>query len=357
MNDNCWNVIGLMSGTSLDGVDIVYVEICRKNDVFDFQLLKTATIDYPKSIEQQLRDAFNASALEIKDFDIFYGKYLGEVVNNFIQKNEISKVDFVASHGHTIFHKPAEGYTLQIGDGQTLSNTTGLQVICDFRTQDVALGGQGAPLVPIGDELLFAEYNFCLNLGGFANISFQKNNQRIAFDICPANIVLNYYAQKLGYNYDDAGKMASSGTVNKKLFQELNSISFYKQAFPKSLGFEFVEETIFPIIEKYQLLEKDILRTFVEHIVYQISICVDNNVASKILVTGGGAFNTFLINELKKVTKCNVITPSKEIIDFKEALIFALLGVLRIENQVNCLSSVTGATKDHSSGKIFTMHT
>lgn len=357
MNSNCYNIIGLMSGTSLDGVDVVYVEIGHNNGVFDFKLLNTATIAYPKNIEKQLRGAFTASKTEIEDLNIFYGAYLGEVVNNFIQKNRIINVDFVASHGHTIFHKPAEAYTLQIGDGQTLSNTTGLKVICDFRTQDVALGGQGAPLVPIGDKLLFADYDFCLNLGGFANISFQKNNDRIAFDICPANIVLNYYAQKLGFDFDSAGKIAYSGNVNEKLLEELNSISFYKQSFPKSLGFEFVETTIFPIIEKYQLPEKDVLRTFVAHIVQQISNCVDNHAASKILITGGGTFNTFLINELKKTTNCVIVIPSKEIIDYKEALIFALLGVLRVENQVNCLSSVTGATKDHSSGKMFTKRT
>lgn len=353
MNLNSWNVIGLMSGTSLDGIDIVYVQMFKKNNIFNFKLLNTGTIPYPKKIEQQLRNAFSANESEIKALNIFYGNYLGKVVNDFIDFHKIENVDFVASHGHTIFHKPNEGYTLQIGDGQALSNTTGLKVICDFRTQDVALGGQGAPLVPIGDQLLFSEFDFCLNLGGFANISFQKNNKRIAFDICPVNIVLNHFANKLGFDFDDAGKIASTGNLDVELLQELNSISFYQQPFPKSLGFEFVKATIFPIIAKYSLPIKDILRTFVAHIVQQISICLDNKSTSKLLVTGGGAFNIFLMNELKKHTKTSIIIPEKEIINYKEALIFALLGVLRSENQINCLSSVTGAREDHSSGKIF----
>ncbi len=302
----------------------------------------------------EVEKCFNTSKIEIDDLNIIYGKYLGEVVNEFIKKHQIIEIDFVASHGHTIFHKPNEGYTFQIGDGQAISNTTGLKVICDFRTQDVDLGGQGAPLVPIGDQLLFSNYDYCLNLGGFANISFQKNNERIAFDICPVNIVLNHYANLLGFDYDAGGKIASNGNVDEKLLNELNAISFYKAPLPKSLGFEFVKTTIFPIIDSFcNLKTETILRTFVAHIVTQISICLNNNPCSKILITGGGAFNTFLIKELKKQTKTSIIIPESDIINYKEALIFALLGVLRSENEVNCLKSVTGALKDHSSGKIF----
>jgi anhydro-N-acetylmuramic acid kinase len=348
-----WNVVGLMSGTSLDGVDVVFVRIFKKEGKYDFELQASETIAYSKVWEHYLRNAFSASKEQIEKLDVSYGNYLGEVVNTFVEKYQISAIDFIASHGHTIFHKPNEGYTLQIGDGKTLSNKTGLKVICDFRTQDVDLGGQGAPLVPIGDQLLFSDFEYCLNLGGFANISFEKDKKRIAFDICPVNIVMNHYVKQLGFDYDNNGEIARSGKINYNLLEELNNLPFYSAPIPKSLGFEFVTTTIFPIIQKYHLSTADILRTFIAHSVIQISNCLDNSNSSKVLITGGGAFNSFLISELKKATSCTIIIPSEEIIDNKEALIFALLGVLRSENKVNCLSSVTGAIKDHSSGKIF----
>jgi anhydro-N-acetylmuramic acid kinase len=353
MSKNEWNVIGLMSGTSLDGLDIVYTRILNNQNTYSFEILKAETVAYSKHWEQKLRNAFSASKKEIEELTIAYGFYLGEVVNNFIKKNTINNIDFIASHGHTIFHKPEQNYTLQIGDGNTIKQITGLKVICDFRTQDVELGGQGAPLVPIGDKLLFTQYHYCLNLGGFANISFEKDAKRVAYDICPVNIVMNHYCKKLGLNYDEDGKIASSGIINSELLEELNSIQFYTFPPPKSLGFEFVKQTIFPIIEKYNLKVEDVLRTCIAHITYQISNNLNNSANSKVLITGGGAFNSFLINELKKQTKAKIVIPNKKIVNYKEALIFALLGVLRLENKVNCLSSVTGASKDHSSGKIF----
>jgi anhydro-N-acetylmuramic acid kinase len=354
MANKFWNVIGLMSGTSLDGLDIVYVEFSKNEGKFNFKLKAAETIPYSKAWKQNLRNAFDASEEELCKLDISYGNYLGAFVNSFIKKNEISEVDFIASHGHTIFHKPNEGYTLQIGNGKTICDVTGLKVICDFRSQDVKLGGQGAPLVPIGDELLFSIYEYCLNLGGFANISFKNDGKRMAFDICPVNIVLNYYAKKIGFEFDENGILAASGTINESLLNELNELSFYKLPLPKSLGFEFVKETIFPLIQKHKLSGKDILRTFVAHVVFQISNCLNHKIGAKVLVTGGGAFNTFLMNELKKQAKNEIFIPKNDLVNFKEALIFGLLGVLKSENQINCLSSVTGAKKDHSSGKIFT---
>ncbi|NEW80658.1 MAG: anhydro-N-acetylmuramic acid kinase, partial [Gelidibacter sp.] len=261
--------------------------------------------------------------------------------------------DFIASHGHTIFHNPEKHYTLQIGNGPQITSITGIKTICNFRVQDVALGGQGAPLVPVGDELLFSEYDYCLNLGGFSNISFRKNHQRIAFDICPVNIVLNHYVAALNLEYDDRGTMASEGNIENNLLRELNSLAFYNDAKPKSLGYEFVVATIFPIIDKYNLSLKNILSTFVEHIAIQISKKIDSDSGKTMLVTGGGAFNTFLIERLQSHTKTQLIIPQETIINYKEALVFALLGFLKDENKINCLKSVTGASKDHSSGIIF----
>ena len=341
--------IGLMSGTSLDGVDLVYV-LFEKKENYSFKIIHAKTYSYSDDWKQKLQHAFNQSEEKINQLDIEYGVYLGGLINVFIADFQIDNIEFVASHGHTIFHKPEDGITLQIGNGEVISKITNQKVICDFRTQDVKLGGQGAPLVPIGDQLLFSEYEYCLNLGGFANISFDTDDKRIAFDICPVNIVMNHYVQKIGLEYDDKGLLASEGKINHQLLKELNNLPFYIDDKPKSLGYEFVVDEIFPLIDKYNLSETTILRTFIEHVVIQISNKIKSN--GKLLITGGGTFNVFLIAELRKRISNQIILPKEEIIDFKEALIFAFLGLLRVDNQVNCLKSVTGAKKDHSSGQI-----
>lgn len=351
MKESIKHVIGLMSGTSLDGVDLVYVKFRTDNQSYTFKIIECDTFKYSEEWENRLKNAFSKTVHELKGLDITYGKYLGNLINTFIEKYALENVDFVASHGHTVFHKPDEGVTLQIGCGETISKTTGLKVIYDFRAQDVALGGQGAPLVPIGDRLLFASYDYCLNLGGFANISFENKEERIAFDICPVNIVMNHFAKKLGSNYDDRGVFASEGMVNEQLLNELNELPFYNSIAPKSLGYEYIVYVILPLIEKYELTDRDVLRTFISHIVFQISDKINSE--GQILITGGGAFNDFLILELKKKLSNTIVIPEHKMIDFKEALIFAFLGVLRNENKVNCLKSVTGASKNHSSGKIY----
>ena len=339
-----------MSGTSLDGVDLVYVKFNKKKG-YAFKILFSETIAYSKHWKSTLQNAIYLSADDLVALDIVYGEFLGDVIQKFTEKFSIKNIDFIASHGHTVLHEPHKGITLQIGSGQKIATITKQKVVCDFRTQDVQLGGQGAPLVPIGDALLFADYDYCLNLGGFANISFTKNNQRIAFDICPVNIVLNMYAKKLGLDFDDAGTIAASGSTIIGLKKELQEIAFYAQSPPKSLGLEWVKTEIFPRIELQKSNPKDVLRTFTEHVAWAISEIIPTN--AKVLVTGGGAYNTYLISLLKAKKNANFILPEKRIIEFKEALIFAFLGLLRLDNQVNCLSSVTGAKKDHSSGEIF----
>lgn len=340
-----------MSGTSLDGLDIVYAQFDSSN-YSTFNILYSETISYSDTWKEKLQNAITFSKNALSDLDIEYGKYLGKEVASFIFKNQIDTVDFIASHGHTILHEPDKGITLQIGNGQVISDETSCKVICDFRTQDVQFGGQGAPLVPIGDELLFSEYDSCLNLGGFANVSFKKDNIRVAYDICPVNIVLNYYVNKLGFEFDDKGKMASEGSINVALLSALNSLDYYGKTPPKSLGFEWVIQHIFPLIDENETNISTILRTFIEH----VSIQIGNNLSlqKNVLITGGGVFNEFLIERIKSKTTSEICIPNSQIINYKEALIFAFLGLLRADNQVNCLKSVTGANKNHSSGKIFT---
>ena len=342
-------VIGLMSGTSLDGIDLVYVKF-DKNNYQNFKIIEAKTISYSNNWKNMLQKAIAYSNEELLKLDVEYGRFLGETINNFIDDFKIVNIDFIASHGHTILHQPKKGITLQIGNGKEITKITNVKVVCDFRTQDVKLGGQGAPLVPVGDELLFSNYEYCLNLGGFSNISFKRGSKRIAFDICPVNIVLNFYVNKLGFQFDDKGEIATKGILNQKLLERLDGLEFYKKEPPKSLGLEWVQENVFPLIDEFESDVPSILRTFVEHISNQISKIIDSD---SVLITGGGAFNSFLINRIEAAAKIKITLPNNELIDFKEALIFAFLGVLKIDNQVNCLSSVTGASKNHSSGVIF----
>ena len=341
--------IGLMSGTSLDGVDLVYVKFLEE-EVVSFDILFSETVSYSKEWKGALQNAIHFSSDELLDLDCNYGKYLGALVSRFIDENKIEKIDFIASHGHTILHQPEKGITLQIGAGKEIAKITNQKVVCDFRTQDVVLGGQGAPLVPIGDELLFSEYDYCLNLGGFANVSFKKDEKRIAYDICAVNIVLNKYAEALGFEYDNKGKIASKGTFLMQLEANLRMLDFYKTKPPKSLGLEWVQQEVFPRLEASKRKPEDLLRTYTDHIAWAIAKVFPKG--AKVLVTGGGAFNDYLISKIKRQKSLNIIIPSNALINYKEALIFAFLGMLKINNQVNCLKSVTGASKDHSSGVI-----
>ncbi len=344
-----------MSGTSLDGMDIIYVNFMLKNS-WSFTIRYAETLPYDTSWKSRLKELTDKTRTEIEAIDIEYSKYLGDKINAFIEKHEITNIDFISSHGHTALHQPEKNLTLQIGNLQDIANITNTKVICDFRVQDVKFGGQGAPLVPVGDRLLFYDYEFCLNLGGFANVSFESNTDRVAFDVCPVNIVLNHYVSKLNLEYDDKGKIAESGIINFNLLERLNQLQFYKQSPPKSLGLEWVQYHIFPIIDNYAIGIKDILRTFVEHCAMQISkiLNVEN---SSVLITGGGAYNTFLIRRIKELSVANIIIPSSEIVEFKEALIFGFLGVLKERDEINCLKSVTGAKTDHSTGKILLPNT
>jgi len=347
-----YNVIGVMSGTSLDGIDLVYAKF-GLTETWQFEIIHAETVSYTENWFGVLKNLVSVSHYELEKIDDNYTAYLAKTIKAFIAKYNILDIDAVCSHGHTALHQPDREITYQLGNKKYLAELLQETVVCDFRTQDVKLGGQGAPLVPIGDKLLFSEYEFCLNLGGFANISTDADHRRIAYDICPVNIVLNYYAGKLNMKFDDQGIIASKGQINSDLLNQLNAIGFYSELHPKSLGLEWVSTHILPLIDSFNLDIEDVLRTYVEHIAIQITKVLDNKKESRVLVTGGGVFNTYLMEKIKDRTECVMVQPSKEIIDFKEALIFALLGVLRLRQDVNCLSSVTGASEDHSSGDIF----
>ena len=346
--NNVYHIIGAMSGTSLDGVDLVKCVI-YKDKKWKYQIESYETIKYPKYWFDKLKKLHLNEEKDIKEVDKEFGTFLGERINDHINRNNI-KCDYISSHGHTIFHQPDKSLTLQIGDGKTISNVTNITTINNFRELDVKLRGQGAPLVPIGDSLLFPEYKYCLNLGGFANISIKKEDTIIAFDICPVNYVLNFLSNKRGLEYDNHGKLSESGMINTELLRKLNSLNFYESTHPKSLSREWVEKYIFPILMESEITIEDQLCTFSEHISIQIGKFLKDR---EVLITGGGTLNRYLINRLSQYSLSKLIIPDTKLINYKEALIFAFLGVLRLEKIDNCLKSVTGAERNSCSGDIY----
>ncbi len=345
--------IGLMSGSSLDGVDLALVRFDNRNGKYVFQIIDADTIPYPEKWKKCLSEAFLHQPEELHDTSIALGRFYGELVADFAKKNHVHP-DFVASHGHTIFHKPEQHFTLQIGDGQAMADACKFKTINDFRSEDVDKGGQGAPLVPIGDKLLFGDYEACLNIGGIANVSYEERGKRIAYDICIANQALNHLAQREGLEYDRDGHLACGGHIDEALLSQLNADSFFTQPAPKSLGREFFESKQKDLLNGHSTA--DLLCTFTEHIAQQIGMALSGLPKGKLLITGGGAWNAFLVERIQSHTRHEVVIPSKDIVNYKEALIFAFLGLLKTEGKTNVLSSVTGAASDSSSGVVWTPH-
>ena len=359
---NTYTILGTMSGTSLDGLDLACCHFRLQEETWEYTILAAETIPYSDEWQQRLADLMQADALTFIKTDRELGKWMGEQARTFMNRHQLHP-QAIASHGHTIFHKPEEGYTVQIGQGFSMMVAAGTPVINDFRSLDVALGGHGAPLVPVGDELLFRKYTYCLNLGGIANISAPGEKGRIAYDICPANGVLNFLAKQLGVPYDDKGAFAASGKVDTQLLATLNSLSYYQQAGPKSLGYEWVQAEVLPLLARTNAAVADMLATFCEHMGQQIAASVGQlqekagrKAQERLLVTGGGAFNVHLISLLQQHLSplgVAVVVPDEQTISFKEALIFAFLGALRLRGEPNCLRSVTGAALDNCGGVIF----
>jgi len=341
--------LGVMSGTSLDGIDLALCRFSEFENEWSYEIVDAQTIVYPTIWIERLKGAPQLKAEEFLILHNEYGCYTGELITKFLCGKEVPQL--IASHGHTIFHQPDIKFTFQLGNGASIAASTGITTINDFRNLDVALGGQGAPLVPIGDQLLFPEFDYCLNIGGFANISFDQNGTRIAFDICPANIILNELALQKGYSFDKDGDLGASGTINKTLLKKLNCLDFYRQKWPKSLGREWIDNQTTPLLSASGLTIEDQAATIYEHIAYQISNVTGK--VGKLLATGGGSKNLFLIDQLKHKTSCQIVLPDEKLIDFKEALIFAFLGVLAFKGRVNVLSSVTGSQQDNIGGTIY----
>jgi anhydro-N-acetylmuramic acid kinase len=354
-----YKVIGLMSGSSLDGLDIAFVELEERSGKWSYAFLQTSCYAYDAAWTHDLSEATHLSARDYLLLDTRYGHYLGQLVNRFIEEHALHfQVHLIVSHGHTVFHAPAEKMTSQLGSGAAIAAETGIHVVNDLRALDVALGGQGAPIVPIAEKLLLNEYDLFLNLGGIANISF-NGQQYIAFDVCPCNRVLNALAADAGKAYDEDGKMAASGTIHEELLNELNELEYYSKTYPKSLDNSFGIEVILPLIRKKNISTTDVLRTYTEHIALQVRQAVTNqqkNTKRQLLVTGGGAFNSFLVSRIEALLNplnIEVVLPSEDLINYKEALAMALMGVLRWRQERNVLSSVTGSSRDSIGGALW----
>ncbi|MES2430726.1 MAG: anhydro-N-acetylmuramic acid kinase [Bacteroidota bacterium] len=354
-----YRAIGIMSGSSLDGLDIAYVILEETGGKWSFEIAAAACYPYSNDWHQKLSNATQLSALDYQLLHTSYGNYIGQKINEFIDANELHhKVHLIASHGHTTFHLPAKKTTAQLGDGAAIAAVTKLPVVNELRALDVAFGGQGAPIVPIGQKLLFNEYDCFLNIGGIANISFKDDGKYIGYDICPANRILNMLVKEKKLEYDDGGTMAAKGNIDRELLETLNGLDYYKKAYPKSLANSYGTDIIYPLIKNAALSTENALRTYVEHIAFQLGEVFNHSKFktpdSKLLVTGGGAFNTFLIDRLKMILPdMEIIVPDKKIIEYKEALVMALIGVLRWREEVNVLSSVTGAQENSIGGALW----
>jgi len=346
-----FNAIGLMSGSSLDGVDLAFCEFYYDTK-WHYKIVVAETISYSEQWLILLSEMPDMAGSKLIEYDIKYGKYLGELVNVFVKKHKLNP-DIISSHGHTIFHNPKLGYTFQLGNGQAIATTAEIKTVCDFRIGDIQLGGQGAPLVPIGDSLLFSNYDFCINIGGIANVSFNADNKRVAFDICPANQLLNYLSRQVGKPFDDNGTLAQLGKMNTSLFVKLNNNPYYLQSYPKSMSNQLVTNSFINLLDESDANVEDKLYTVCKHIAFQINEITKKYKGSTVLVTGGGAHNNFLMAAISQELSQEIVIPNSTIIDFKEALIFAFMGILRTEEKDNCIASATGANRDSSTGVIY----
>ncbi len=350
--NNVYHAIGIMSGTSLDGLDVAVIKFEQNLDKWSFKVINASTFDYTTDLKKRLSCCIDSGGFELIQLSNDWAYFASDCINK-IKKQLNFKIDLIGSHGHTVFHQIDKKLTYQLGNAAIIAVETGIKTVSDFRSSDVALGGQGAPLVPIGDQLLFSEYDACLNLGGIANISFLENGQLLAFDVCPFNIPMNLLANQKNKEFDKNGEMAQKGTFQEKLLQNLKSLAYFQQASPKSLGVEWINKNFNPLLNELELNVEDKLSTLIELFSDLIATEINSKAIKNILISGGGTHNNYFINQLKSKTNAEIILPKSEIIEFKEAIIFAFLGLLRVLEIPNTITSVTAAKRAHCSGAIY----
>ncbi len=343
-----WTALGVMSGSSLDGLDLALCSFTLLNGYWSFKIEEATTLPYSPEFRERLLGAMHGSALDLARLHRDLGIFIGTASKKFLNGRS---VDVIGSHGHTLFHLPEEGLTTQIGCGAHIGAVAGMLVVCDFRTMDVALGGQGAPLVPLGEKLLFPDHKAFINLGGIANIAVH-GERTLGYDIGPCNQALDLLAHEAGLNYDADGALARSGSVNDALLHRLNALPFYTQPPPRSLGREWFDTNVSKLIADPGIALVDRLCTVVEHIAAMIARSL-KDVEDVTLITGGGAHNGFLLERIRALSGKDIVVPGPLTVNFKEALVFAFLGVLRLRNEPTALASVTGASRDSVGGAFY----
>ncbi len=345
-----------MSGSSLDGLDVAACLLTAENGQWYYHMEAAHTYPFPDSLRLALQKAGGkASGEDVDTADAQLGQFSAACVRTFLNDYDVTVPLLIAQHGHTLVHAPAEGYSLQIGNAAVLANSTGIPVVSNFRNADIAAGGQGAPLVPICDELLFNDYAFCLNIGGIANVSMRIQGERIGYDICPANQLLNFLALEKGLPYDAGGKIAASGQINNQLLTALEEQPYYRLAPPKSLDNGYVQQAFLTLLQQFDIPLEDKLRTCTEHIALRISqsfLSAGATQKDRILISGGGAFNTFLVERIQMLSDIPIPLPDRKVIEYKEALAMALMAALFWRKENNCIPSVTGARQAVCSGTL-----
>jgi len=349
-------ILGLMSGSSLDGIDMALCSFSGLGESLQWKLIHSVHVPFEPKWKKLLQDLPGSSAYDLSLADYDFGNLLGASSKKYFSD---FKPDYIASHGHTIFHYPALKMTCQIGNGAVIASASGINTICDFRSMDIGYGGQGAPIVSLFDLDFFGGLDVLVNLGGIANLTVPDKNQTIAYDIGPCNQLLNYLAGSIGLEYDQDGLLAAQGEIDQNLLKTLSGHSYFDRTFPKTLDNGYIFNEFVPILDKSKASVQDKLRTVVELIAKMLSREITMHLANHktkagVMFTGGGAKNTFLMETFrKKAVGFEMIETDDEMIDFKEAIMMAYLGYLRVKGKINVLSKVTGASKDSIGGSIY----
>lgn len=364
MPEKTYRVLGLLSGSSLDGADLAVcsfsVDPLTPTKLLSWNIHLARTIPYPQEWITRFKNLPGASARDLVLADTELGHYYGVLINQLLKEHSIT-VDLISSHGHTIFHFPELKTTTQIGDGAAIVSETGIDTVTQLRSVDVAFAGEGAPLAPLGDRYLYPGYTYYLNLGGIANVTAYQDEKIIAFDICPCNQIFNALAETIGQDFDRDGAIAASGNLNHPLLARLQDDDYLIKPYPKSLDNTWSQEHQVKQAIQWDARLEDKMNTAVEFVALEIAKACrqltqpeSSTERPTLFCTGGGALNAHLISRIAfHCPEIELVLPSRKIIEFKEVSFIALAGLFRCLRVPNLYASVTGAPSDTINGALY----